>query len=167
LRAHRQDFAMSDFVLHCFAESGNAYKAALLMEVSGLRWTPVDVDFFKGQTRTAKWRENANEMGEIPVLYHGSLRLTQSGVILHYLSDIVGSYGGREEPQALRRNIAARPGELLLLNQVQEIALHLLLADPVWTAPVVLRQLRHRTEVRLARAHRHATNHQIPVHLLA
>jgi hypothetical protein len=30
---------MSEFILHCFAESGNAYKVALLMEVSGLKWT--------------------------------------------------------------------------------------------------------------------------------
>jgi glutathione S-transferase len=90
---------MSDFILHCFAESGNAYKVALLMEVSGLKWTPVDVDFFNGQTRTAAWRETVNQMGEVPVLERNGLRLTQSGVILHYLSDIVGRYGGRDEAE--------------------------------------------------------------------
>ncbi|MEW6687833.1 MAG: glutathione S-transferase [Pseudomonadota bacterium] len=90
---------MSEFVLHCFAESGNAYKVALLMEVSGLDWAPVDVDFFGGQTRAAQWREDVNEMGEVPVLFHKGLRLTQSGVILHYLSDLLGKYGGRDDAE--------------------------------------------------------------------
>ena len=30
---------------HCFGESGNAYKAALALELSGLEWEPVFVDF--------------------------------------------------------------------------------------------------------------------------
>src|SRR6056297_1566651 len=37
--------------LHCFGESGNAYKAALALELSGLDWDPVFVDFFGGETR--------------------------------------------------------------------------------------------------------------------
>ena len=32
--------------LHCMGESGNAYKAALALELSGLDWEPVYVDFF-------------------------------------------------------------------------------------------------------------------------
>lgn len=36
--------------LHCFGESGNAYKAALALELSGLDWEPVKVDFFGGET---------------------------------------------------------------------------------------------------------------------
>ena len=31
--------------LYCFGESGNAYKAALALELSGLDWEPVKVDF--------------------------------------------------------------------------------------------------------------------------
>ena len=38
--------------LHCMGESGNAYKAALALELSGLDWEPIYVDFFGGQTRT-------------------------------------------------------------------------------------------------------------------
>ena len=33
--------------LHCFGESGNSYKAALALEMSGLEWEPVFVDFFQ------------------------------------------------------------------------------------------------------------------------
>ena len=31
--------------LHCFGESGNAYKAALTMTLAGVEWEPVFVDF--------------------------------------------------------------------------------------------------------------------------
>ena len=72
-----------------------------------------------------------------------------------------------EELQPLRHDVAARPGELALLDQVQEVLLHFLFADPVRSPPVILRQPCHRPQVRLARAYRHAANHQIPVHLLA
>lgn len=72
-----------------------------------------------------------------------------------------------EEPQPLRHDVATRPGELPLFDQVQEVALDLPLADPVRAPSVVLREPRHRPQVRFARAYRHPANHQIPVHLLA
>ena len=67
--------------LHCFGESGNAYKAALALELSGLDWEPVFVDFFGGATRSAEFRSDINAMGEAPVLVDDDIRLTQSGVI--------------------------------------------------------------------------------------
>ena len=42
--------------LYCFGESGNAYKAALALELSGLAWEPVKVDFFGGETRSPEYR---------------------------------------------------------------------------------------------------------------
>ena len=59
---------MSVYTLHCFAESGNAYKAALMLELTGQAWQPVFVDFFNGQTREQSWRDEVNEQGEVPVL---------------------------------------------------------------------------------------------------
>ena len=59
---------MSDYVLHCFGESGNSYKAALMLELCGLDWAPAFVPFFDGATRKDEWRESLNEMGEAPVL---------------------------------------------------------------------------------------------------
>ena len=59
---------MAQYKLHCFCQSGNSYKAALYLNCAGLDWEPVFVDFFKGATRDAKWRESVNEMGEAPVL---------------------------------------------------------------------------------------------------
>ena len=72
-----------------------------------------------------------------------------------------------EESNALRGDVAARPGELALANQVKQVALNLLLSDVVWTASIVLRKLRHRPDIRLACPLRHATDHEIALHLLA
>ncbi|MBO0345430.1 glutathione S-transferase family protein [Roseibium sp. CAU 1637] len=94
---------MSDYILHCFAQSGNAYKAALMLELSGADWKPEWVDFFNGATRQEGFREGVNEMGEIPVLVHGDLRLSQSGVILDYLVETLGTFGW--ETEAERREI--------------------------------------------------------------
>lgn len=54
---------MTEYTLHCFAESGNAYKVALMLELTGQDWAPVFVDFFHGQTRGQDWRDAVNEQG--------------------------------------------------------------------------------------------------------
>jgi len=82
--------------LYCFGESGNAYKAALALQLSGLEWEPVKVDFFGGQTRSAEYRADVNAMGEAPVMIDGDLRLTQSGVIQDYVSEKSGKFGGKD-----------------------------------------------------------------------
>ncbi len=94
---------MAEYRLHCFKESGNAYKAALMLELCGCDWQPVWVDFFNGQTRGEAFRGDVNEMGEAPVLEHKGLRLTQSGVILDYLAGVTGKFGPRNDAE--RREI--------------------------------------------------------------
>ena len=89
--------------LHCFGESGNAYKAALALQLSGLDWEPVKVDFFGGETRTPEYRRDVNPMGEAPVMIDGDVRLTQSGVIQDYVSEKSGRFGGRNAEE--RREI--------------------------------------------------------------
>lgn len=79
--------------LHCFGESGNAYKVALMLQLTGQDWRPVFVDFFNGGTRTPEFRK-LNEMGEVPVLVDGPEVLTQSGSILIHLADRTGRMGG-------------------------------------------------------------------------
>jgi glutathione S-transferase len=96
---------MAEFKLHCFAQSGNCYKAALMLALSGADWEAIPVDYFSGQTRDAAWREAVNDMGEAPVLEHGDKRLTQSGVILIYLSRLLGKFAPEtpdEELEVLR-----------------------------------------------------------------
>lgn len=97
---------MPEYRLYCFAQSGNAYRAALMLNLVGADWEPVYVDFFKGgETRTPKYRAEVNEMGEVPVLSHGAKKLTQSGVILTYLAEQSGRFkpdGEDERLEALR-----------------------------------------------------------------
>lgn len=82
--------------LHCFGESGNSYKAALPLALSGLDWEPVFVDFFNGATRTPEYRSEVSVMGEAPVLVDGALKLSQSGVIQDYISEKSGKFGGAD-----------------------------------------------------------------------
>jgi glutathione S-transferase len=97
---------MADFQLYCFAQSGTAYRAALMLNLIGAKWEPIWIDFFgSGVQRTPDYREGVNEMGEVPVLVHGDKKLTQSGVILTYLSDLTGKFkpqGEDERLEALR-----------------------------------------------------------------
>ncbi|MDX1433279.1 MAG: glutathione S-transferase [Gammaproteobacteria bacterium] len=93
---------MAEYRLYCFAQSGNAYKAALMLNLCGAEWEARFVDFFNGETRTPEFRA-INEIGEVPVLEHGQLRLSQSGVILDYLAARTGYFAPRDESE--RREI--------------------------------------------------------------
>ena len=83
---------MTEYTLYCFAQSGNAYKAALMLQLCNADWAPQWVDFFNGETRTANYR-TINEMGEVPVLQHDDLTFSQSGVILDYLAEQLKRFG--------------------------------------------------------------------------
>ena len=97
---------MAEYQLYCFAQSGNAYRVALMLNLIGADWEPVWVDFFgKGVQRTPEYRTKVNEMGEVPVLVHGAKKLSQSGVILTCLADRSGQFqpeGEDERLEALR-----------------------------------------------------------------
>lgn len=96
---------MPEYQLYCFAQSGNGYRAALMLNLIGADWQPIFVDFFKGETRTPEYRLSVNEMGEAPVLVHGGKKLSQSGVILTYLAERSGKFlprGDDERLEALR-----------------------------------------------------------------
>ena len=93
---------MAEYELYCFAQSGNAYRAALMLNLIGADWRPIFVDFFAGgATRTAEYRSTVNEMGEVPVLVHGTKKLSQSGVILTYLAEHSGKFLPRGEDERL------------------------------------------------------------------
>ena len=91
---------MAEYILHCFAQSGNAYKAALMLQLCSAEWEPRFVDFFNGETQTPEFRE-LNEMGEVPVLEHQGQHLSQSGVILDYLAQQLQQFGPQDEDERL------------------------------------------------------------------
>jgi glutathione S-transferase len=89
---------MAEYTLHCFAQSGNAYKAALMLELAGADWAPRFVDYFHGETRGEAYR-GLNVMGEVPVLEHRGRTLSQSGVILDYLAATLDRHGPRDDDE--------------------------------------------------------------------
>jgi glutathione S-transferase len=96
---------MADYDLHCFLESGNAYKVALMLTLANADWKPVRVSFFAGQTRSTQFRD-MNVMGEVPVLIdhtQGDLALSQSGLILWHLADRFDQFAARNDDE--RREI--------------------------------------------------------------
>ena len=108
---------MAEYTLYCFAQSGNAYKPALMLELAGADWAPRFVDYFNGETRTPAYRA-INVMGEVPVLEHRGSALSQSGVILDYLAETLGKFG------PARRRRAARDPALAPVRQPQADELH-------------------------------------------
>ena len=93
---------MAEYTLYCFAQSGNAYKPALALELAGADWAPRFVDYFGGETRSPAYRA-INVMGEVPLLEHRGVRLSQSGAILDYLATTLCKFGPTED--AGRRDI--------------------------------------------------------------
>lgn len=97
---------MAEYELYCFAQSGNAYRVALMLDLTGADWRPIFVDFVgKGETRTEEYRTKVNEMGEVPVLVHGERKLSQSAVCLTYLAERSGKFqprGKDDELETLR-----------------------------------------------------------------
>jgi glutathione S-transferase len=92
---------VAEYTLYGFAQSGHSYKVALCLELAGADWKPRFVDYFNGETHTPAYRA-INVMGEVPVLDHGDVRLTQSGVILDYLSERYPAFAIDPGPAARR-----------------------------------------------------------------
>ena len=96
---------MAEYQLYCFGESGNCYKAALMLQLSRMGWEPIHVDYFAGETRSDAYRSGVNEMGEAPVLETEGENLSQSGAILTHLAETTGKFApasAAERLEALR-----------------------------------------------------------------
>ena len=91
---------MTTYTLYGRGESGNVYKAALMLNLCGLDWQPKLVGFFDPATKST-FSSAVNEMGEVPVLEFNGRRFSQTGVILTYLADHTGKFGGKDEDERL------------------------------------------------------------------
>lgn len=85
--------------LYGFGESGNAYKVALMLELTRTPWELDFVPFFSGGARSPEFKA-VNEMAEVPVLVDGEITLSQSGAILHHLAEVTGQFGARDAAEA-------------------------------------------------------------------
>ena len=87
------------YQLYCFAESGNAYKAALTLELAGVEWDRIFVDFFKGEARSEAFLK-INPMGEVPVLIHGDVNIAQSGVMQDFITKETNQFLPQNDAEA-------------------------------------------------------------------
>lgn len=88
------------YKLHGFAQSGNAYKVAVLLQALQVPWTAIHLpfaDFARGIQRSDEWRADVNVMGEVPILEVDGRKLTQSAAIMLFLAGRHGAYGGTSE----------------------------------------------------------------------
>ncbi len=90
-----------DYTLHGHHDSGNVYKVALFFALSGMSYRWKQVEIFAQGTRTEAFA-GLNPFQEVPVLVHGDTVVSQSDVILRYLADTTGRFGGEDE--AARRH---------------------------------------------------------------
>jgi GNAT superfamily N-acetyltransferase len=55
-------FSMAEYKLYCMGESGNSYKAALMLALTGVKWQSVWVDYFPWRNAQDKFRDGVSEM---------------------------------------------------------------------------------------------------------
>lgn len=91
----------SDLTLHGHHASGNVYKVALCFALAGQAYGYKHVDLFEGATKTGDFT-TLNKFQEVPVLVHGDNVVSQSDVILRYLADTFGQFGGRDSAERQR-----------------------------------------------------------------
>ena len=89
---------MTDFTLTCFGQSGNAYKAALALNLAGADWAPKFINFMQGAHRAPEFLAQ-NEMARVPVMEHGGTVYTESGLILDVISRETGKLGGATQAE--------------------------------------------------------------------
>jgi glutathione S-transferase len=90
--------------LHGFAQSGNSYKVALLLQALQQPWEPLHLPiakFAEGIQRSEAWRQDVNAMGELPVLEVDGKKLTQSAAIMLFLAKRHGAFGGKDDDEHL------------------------------------------------------------------
>ncbi len=81
--------------LHGSFLSAPTYKVGLMLTLTGRAFAYRHVDLSKGEHKSPGYLE-LNRFGQVPVLRHGPETVVQSNVILDYLVDVTGQYGGAD-----------------------------------------------------------------------
>lgn len=89
------------FTLYGNNNSQPATRIALFFRLAGIPFTYRHVDLRGGQQKTAGYLA-INRFGRVPTLVHGDLALSESNVILPYLAEQTGKFGGRDAVEKLR-----------------------------------------------------------------
>jgi glutathione S-transferase len=83
---------MADFTLYGHPRSGNAYKTALMLSMTGTDYDFVLVDLMDGSNLKPEYLR-VNQNGKVPTLVHGDLVIRQSFDTLRYLVEQTGRFG--------------------------------------------------------------------------
>ena len=90
---------MADYVLHCFAQSGNAYKPALDARARGRRLDAALRRLFRRRDAHAGLSRDQRDGRSAGARASASSALSQSGVILDYLAESLGKFGPRDDDE--------------------------------------------------------------------
>ena len=97
---------MADYQLYCFAQSGNAYRAALMLNLIGANWQPVwSISSARRRSARRSFARTSMRWARCRCWCTASKKLSQSGVILTYLANHSGKFkpqGEDEELESLR-----------------------------------------------------------------
>lgn len=80
------------YVLYGHPRSGNAYKTALMLSMTGTPFEFEPIDLPGGGNLEPKYLK-VNPLGKVPALRHGDLLLRQSHDTLRYLAEQTGKFG--------------------------------------------------------------------------
>ena len=69
---------MADYRLHCFYDSGNAFKVAMMLDLAGFSWEAVAVKPRDDAAHSPDWWARANRFGEVPFLERNGKLPSQS-----------------------------------------------------------------------------------------
>jgi glutathione S-transferase len=93
--------ASDRLILNAVHASIPSCKVGLALSMMGLPFDYRHIDLPGGASRTPEYLAK-NRMGQVPVLEHKGLAITQSNVILQYLADTFGKFGGRTPQEKVR-----------------------------------------------------------------
>ena len=88
-------------VLNALHASIPSCKVGLALTLMGVPFDYRHIDLAAGVSRTPEYIAK-NRMGQVPVLEHNGMAITQSNVILQYLADTFGKFGGRTPQEKIR-----------------------------------------------------------------
>ena len=93
---------MAEYQLYCFAQSGNAYRAALMLNLIGADWKPMFVDFFaKACSARRNFAATSTKWAKPRCSCTAAKKLSQSGVILTYLAEHSRKFLPRSDDERL------------------------------------------------------------------
>jgi glutathione S-transferase len=88
-------------VLHAFHASLPSCKVGLMLAMLGVPWDYRHIDLASGAHKKPAFLA-MNRWGQVPVLEDGGTHVAQSNVILRYLADKFGRFGGKTDTEKLR-----------------------------------------------------------------